>query len=146
MHAIKHSTEQLTVFKDVNDHPAIDPGYHTNPVDGLILGAGLRLVEGMMASSSLKDKIHRRTHPDPSVDLSDIEQAAAYVRELAMGQYHPIGTCAMGDVVDSKLKVKGVDRLRVCDASVFPSHVSGNICSSVYAVAERAADLIKEDF
>ena len=50
----------------------------------------------------------------------------------------------MGEVVDEKLKVKGVRGLRVVDASVFPGHVSGNILSSVYAVAEKAADIIKE--
>jgi choline dehydrogenase-like flavoprotein len=48
--------------------------------------------------------------------------------------------------VDAKLRVKGVRNLRVADASVFPNHVSGNCLSSVYAVAEKAADLIKEDW
>lgn len=52
----------------------------------------------------------------------------------------------MGQVVDGRLKVKGVSGLRVADASVFPNHVSGNICSSVYAVAEKAADMIKADY
>lgn len=52
----------------------------------------------------------------------------------------------MGDVVDSRLKVKGTRGLRVIDASVFPNHVSGNIVSSVYAVAEKGADLIKADW
>lgn len=51
----------------------------------------------------------------------------------------------MGEVVDAKLRVKGVQGLRVVDASVFPGHVSGNIMGSVYAVAERGADLIKRD-
>lgn len=52
----------------------------------------------------------------------------------------------MGDVVDAELKVKGVQGLRVVDASVFPNHISGNICSSVYAVAENAADIIKGEY
>jgi choline dehydrogenase-like flavoprotein len=51
----------------------------------------------------------------------------------------------MGAVTDATLKVKGVKGLRVVDASVFPAHVSGNICSSVYAVAEQAADIIKAE-
>lgn len=62
-----------------------------------------------------------------------------------MTEYHPCGTCAIGQVVDEKLKVHGVKGLRVVDASVFPGNVSGNILSTVYAVAERAVDLIKED-
>ena len=52
----------------------------------------------------------------------------------------------MGDTVDSHLRVYGVKGLRVADASIFPNHVSGNICSSVYAVAEKAADIIKADW
>lgn len=62
-----------------------------------------------------------------------------------MTEYHLCGSCAMGDVVNERLKVKGLRGLRVVDASVCPGHVSGNILSTAYAVAERAADLIKED-
>lgn len=51
----------------------------------------------------------------------------------------------MGEVVDDRLKVKGVEGLRVVDASVFPGHVSGNIMATTYAVAEKGADIIKED-
>ena len=52
----------------------------------------------------------------------------------------------MGDALDSHLNVKGVRKLRVADASSFPNHVSGNIVSSVYALAEKAADIIKDDW
>ena len=52
----------------------------------------------------------------------------------------------MGNAVDSRLRVKGVRNLRVVDASVFPNNVSGNIVGSVYAMAEKAADMIKADF
>lgn len=52
----------------------------------------------------------------------------------------------MGDALDSHLRVKGVKKLRVADASSFPNHVSGNIVSSVYALAEKAADVIKDDW
>ena len=61
-------------------------------------------------------------------------------------QYHLMGTAALGEVVDTRLRVKGVQGLRVVDASVFPTHVSGNIMSTTYAVAEKGADLIKEDY
>lgn len=63
-----------------------------------------------------------------------------------MGEYHPCGSVAMGDALDSKLNVKGCRNLRVADASIFPNHVSGNIVSSVYALAERAAEIIKQDW
>lgn len=52
----------------------------------------------------------------------------------------------MGAALDSHLRVKGVQKLRVADASSFPNHVSGNIVSSVYALAEKAADVIKDDW
>jgi choline dehydrogenase-like flavoprotein len=61
---------------------------------------------------------------------------------FADGMFH---SCSMGDVVDARLKVKGVEGLRVIDASIFPGHVSGNIMATTYAVAEKGADLIKQD-
>lgn len=69
---------------------------------------------------------------------------------MSASSFHPIGTCAMlpqtdGGVVDPSLKVYGVENLRVIDASIFPLHVRGNIASLVFAVAERAADLIMEE-
>lgn len=77
--------------------------------------------------------------------MDDQKAAEEAVRDWIIGEYHVAGSCAMGDTVDSRLRVKGVSRLRVVDASVFPNHVSGNIQSSVYTLAERAADIIKED-
>jgi choline dehydrogenase len=84
--------------------------------------------------------------------------ARRLVRDASGSSWHPIGTCSMlprgddddddgggGGVVDARLRVYGVANLRVVDASVLPLHVRGNLVSCVYAVAERAADLIKED-
>lgn len=90
--------------------------------------------------------IQKRAYPPAYRDLDDAAEREEAVKDWVMGEYHLIGTCAMGEVVDSRLRVKGVQGLRVVDASVFPNHVSGNICSSVYTVAEKAADLIKEDW
>ena len=94
--------------------------------------------------------------------MSDTKQARDHVHEWVLSEYHPCGSLAMGDAVDSRLKVKGVKNLRVVDASIFPNHVglilyppwlpaniskvSGNIVSSVYSVGEKGADLIKEDW
>jgi choline dehydrogenase len=66
----------------------------------------------------------------------------AYCRELGDTVFHPTSTCSMGAVVDEKLKVKGVQALRVIDASVMPAVPSGNINAAVIAVAEKGADLI----
>lgn len=130
---------------DPMDDPDIDPAYLTHPSDVAVLAAGLEFCEGVAQSPMLRDKIRRRVRPDPSVNLLDRAQAKEEVRQRCMTEYHPCGSCAMGEVVDERLRVNGVRGLRVVDASVFPASVSGNILATVYAVAEKAADLIRED-
>lgn len=85
----------------------------------------------MANSKALEGKFVRRTFPKEDVDLQTLEGSREACRDWVMGEYHPCGTCSMGDVVDSHLRVKDVRGLRVVDASIFPNHVSGNICSSV---------------
>jgi choline dehydrogenase-like flavoprotein len=132
---------------NVNDHPVLDPGFLKHPADTAILATGLKLLAKIASSKAMEGKIAKRTIPaEASTDFSDAAQVQAYVRDSVLTEYHPVGSCAVGDAVDSKLRVKGVRNLRVADASVFPNHVSGNCLSSVYAVAEKAADLIKEDW
>jgi choline dehydrogenase-like flavoprotein len=130
---------------DPTQDPAIDPAYLTHPADVAVLAAGLEFIEKVAQSSPFKDRIRRRIDPKPEVNLFDRTQAANAARNHCMTEYHPCGTCAMGHVVDERLRVMGVKGLRVVDASVFPGNVSGNIMSAVYAVAEKAADMIKED-
>lgn len=104
----------------------------------------MKLADRIANSPALAPLLGARTSPTPDVDLQQTAAAARAVRAWSIGEYHVAGGCAMGDTVDSKLRVKGVGNLRVIDASVFPNHVSGNCQSSVYALAERAADLVKE--
>lgn len=80
-----------------------------------------------------------------------LEEAKRAARENMISNYHPAGSCMMaprekGGVVDERLRVHGVKGLRVVDASVFPVVPRGNIITSVYATAEKAADMIKEDW
>jgi choline dehydrogenase-like flavoprotein len=132
---------------NVSDQPEIDPGFLRHPADAAVLAAGVKLLSKIGDSKAMEGKVAQRTFPrDPKLDFSDTEQAEAAVRDFVMSEYHPAGSCAVGDALDSKLRVKGVKNLRVADASVFPNHVSGNCLSSVYAVAEKAADLIKADW
>ena len=131
---------------DPTKQPVIQPNYIGCEADVALIAAGLRWADQVLQSQHLKPSVARRSFPEPSVNLQDLEQAKDVVRETVMGEYHVCGSVAMGDALDSRLRVKGVKGLRVADASVFPNNVSGNIVSSVYAVAEKAADLIKEDW
>ena len=131
---------------DPTKQPIIQPNYIGCEADVALIAAGLRWGDNVIQSQHLKSSVARRSFPDPSVNLQDLEQAKDVVRDAVIGEYHVCGSVAMGDALDSRLRVKGVEGLRVADASVFPNNVSGNIVSSVYAVAEKAADMIKEDW
>ena len=103
----------------------------------------------------LKSVLRRNTNGAPVLAKTagdklpkTLEETKDMVRANKATEYHPIGTCAMiprekGGVVDDHLKVYGTSNIRVVDASIFPTHVQGNIVSLVYAVAEKGADLIK---
>jgi choline dehydrogenase len=79
----------------------------------------------------------------PGEKTKSDEDLLAYCREMGETVFHPASTCSMGVVVDDRLQVKGLQNLRVVDASVMPAVPSGNINAAVIAVAERAADLIR---
>lgn len=120
-----------------------------------LLARHVQFVDIVTSTAPLSDFLKpdgRRIPDDAWVDgRLDLEGARRVVREQTISNYHPAGTCSMGPresggVVDGRLRVYGVKALRVVDASVFPLLPRGNIISSVYAVAERAADLIKEDW
>jgi choline dehydrogenase-like flavoprotein len=103
-------------------------------------------MDNVMKSKPVEDKILKSVQPPPGTDYSDDAVLDKEVRSMCFGTYHPVGSLAMGDTVDARLRVKGVKGLRVVDASIFPNNISGNTCSSVYALAEKAADIIKEDW
>jgi choline dehydrogenase len=139
--------------------PTIDPGYMSNPADIDILADGILFIQKIFETGPLAALI--KDHPNgngklfqPSMKLEsrlDKVMAVEWVKETAISSWHPIGTCSMlprvdGGVVDTQLKVYGTANLRVVDASIMPLHIRGNIQTSVYAIAERAADIIKEGF
>ena len=131
---------------DPLQHPEIDPAYLSHPADLAILCAAVRFAERVFHEPSLQKHIAERQIPPPSVNLDDRGQLEDFVRNHSNTEYHLSGTAAMGRVVDDCLRVKNVSGLRVCDASVFPENVSGNLSATVYAIAEKGADLIKEDW
>lgn len=136
----------------ISDPPDINPCYLSEPLDLEILARHMRYIPTIAATKPLASLIKKggRHLPD-GINLETLDSAKEHCKRNIITNNHPCGTCAMlplhqGGVVDSRLRVYGVDGLRVVDASIFPMIPRGNIQSSVYAVAERAADLIKEDW
>lgn len=143
-HPLSRGTVHITT-SDPESPPRIDPGYFRNGVDAEILAAGVQWIDRVSRHPLLAKSLGERVQPAPDVSLESEQERVDFLRNHIATQYHLIGTAAMGEVVDDRLRVKGVGKLRVVDASVFPGHVSGNIMSTTYAVAEKGADLIKED-
>ncbi|KAE8147107.1 alcohol oxidase [Aspergillus avenaceus] len=136
------------------DPPIIDPRYLAHPLDLEVLARHARHLETIVASQPLASMLKpggKRTPGAPDdLRTASMQTLKEYVRTRANNTFHSTGTCSMmprenGGVVDSRLRVHGVTGLRVVDASVVPIVPKGKIQSTVYAVAERAADLIRED-
>lgn len=110
--------------------PRIDFRYFTDPYDEQILVAGLKLARRLVAQSPLRDWVKRELFP--SVAVQSDSELSAYGRKVAGTVYHPAGTCKMGSaddptaVVDPLLRVRGLDNLRVADASIFPTMIGVN--------------------
>ncbi|KAG1723029.1 uncharacterized protein EDB91DRAFT_1173780 [Suillus paluster] len=133
------------------DDPLIDPSYLETHHDIDVLVRGVRAAF-KIAHTAPMTSVTDVDASDPELDhhfsrLSDAELADV-IRDRVETVYHPIGTCSMGPdgVVDSDLRVKGIQGLRVCDASVFPKLVSGHPTGAVIATAEKLADVIKAQY
>lgn len=129
---------------DPHDAPAIRYNYLATENDRRVMVDGLKLVRRIAGTAPLSDYVAAEEYPGPSVQ-SDAEWLA-FCREAGDTVFHVTSTCRMGTdaraVVDPQLRVRGVEALRVVDASVMPAVPSGNINAAVIAVAEKAADLI----
>lgn len=123
--------------------PTVDPNYFGDERDLRTLVAALRVARKVGAASAFEPLRAAEVAPGPDAD-DDILQH--FVKAAYQSYFHPVGTCAMGDtqmsVVDSELRVHGFIGLRVADGSVMPSIPSANTAATVYAIAERAAELI----
>jgi len=129
---------------DVHTTPSIRYNYLATPNDRRVMVDGLKLIRRIAATAPLRDSVAAEEFPGPRVQ-SD-EDWLAFCREAGDTVFHPTSTCRMGTdaraVVDPQLRVHGLERLRVVDASVMPAVPSGNINATVIAMAEKAADLI----
>ncbi|POR32437.1 Choline oxidase [Tolypocladium paradoxum] len=132
--------------------PALDFRYFTDPegYDAATLVAGIKAARRIAQQSPFKEWLKEEVAPGPGVQ-SD-EDISEYARRVAHTVYHPAGTTKMGDVgrdeyavVDPELRVRGVGRLRIADAGVFPEMPSINPMITVLAIGERAAELIAMD-
>ena len=128
-----------------DDPPAIYANYLTHRDDLAALMSALRLVGKLYATPMIKDLVVKRLAPAEDVDIDDDAQLEDFVRTHGGTMYHPVGTCAMGTVVDERLRVKGVAGLRVADASIMPAIVSGNTNAPSIMIGEKAAALVLED-
>jgi choline dehydrogenase len=131
---------------DPAEHPLIDPGYLAAETDRRMMRDGLKLLREICAQPAMAPYVGEELRPGPSVTTD--AQLDALVRATADSIYHPVGTCRMGTdtgaVVDPRtMRVHGLDGLRVADASIMPTLVSGNTNGPVIMIGERAAALIQ---
>jgi choline dehydrogenase len=126
------------------DHPVIHPGLLSDERDVDTLMRAGRLIEQIFANPGLAELCLERMHPTLTTD----DEWRAYIRSAAGIGWHASGTCRMGGddhaVLDPELRVRGVSGLRVADASVMPSLVSGNTNAVTMMIGERAAELAAE--
>ena len=133
-----------------NDLAMIDPHYLEHPDDQKVMIDGVRSARKILAAPSFNQYQSWEVGPGPEAQ-SDAE-ILAFIRKKSETIYHPVGTCKMGDisdvmtVVDPELKVKNIRGLRVVDASVMPTLVGGNTNAPTIMIAERCADLIKQQY
>ncbi len=130
------------------DHPLIDLNYYKNKSDLKELTEGVKVVRDVMSKNEIA-KYHSGELPPFHNATSDPEIEAAIYQNTFSG-HHPCSTARMGPdtdqlaVLDSNLKVRGINNLRVCDASAFPTQITGNLNATVIAFAEKVAEIILE--
>jgi choline dehydrogenase len=132
---------------DVFDDPEIQPNYLSDPMDVRVHLGGMRLLRRMLGTPEMMRLMERETLPGPAVQSDD--ELLDFSRRNGSTTYHLIGTCKMGPatdpnaVVDDRLRVHGLQGLRVVDASIMPSMVSANTYATTLMIAEKASDFIR---
>ena len=134
---------------DAHDAPSIAPNYLDDEDDRLVAADALRLTRRIMAAPAMQPFTPEEYLPGASYQTD--EELARAAGDIGATIFHPVGTCKMGPdtdpmaVVDARLRVRGVQGLRVVDASVMPTLTSGNTNTPTMMIAERASELILED-
>ena len=127
--------------------PMIRPNYLSTPRDCDILVAGMKIAQRLVDAGPLRRYV-ARAH-EPVQPITNDDEWLQYLRARGGISYHPVGTCRMGGdagaVVDARLRVRGFEGLRVVDASIMPTLVSGNTNAPTIMIGEKGADMILED-
>ena len=131
------------------DAPAIDPNFYDTETDRTALIHGVRRVlHALLGTFAGKSYIKSEAAPPSMPALTEHSSDAEIDRRIRMAglsHAHAAGTAAMGKVVDTRLRVKGVRGLRVADASIFPTAMGGHPQATLYGVAKHAADILLQD-
>jgi choline dehydrogenase len=132
---------------DARQAPAINPNYLASEKDCDTMVEGIRALRRILQAPAMQQHIAEEVEPGPACDSDDA--ILDYVRRRGSTVYHPVSTCRMGQddtaVVDERLRVRGFAGLRVIDASIMPSLVSGNTNAATIMIAEKGADMVLED-
>jgi len=130
---------------DPGDLPIIDPNFLADADDVRISAEGVRISREIFRQPSLQKYIKNMHLPDDSVTTQ--AGLADYARKYGRTSYHPCGTCKMGvdemAVVDPDLRVRGLQKIRICDSSTFPSLIGSNTNATAIMIGEKAADMIR---
>ena len=128
-----------------SQHPAIFANYLSDEADIRVLIEGTKLARRLAHTKAFAPFHDGETLPGPQIQSDD--DIVSYIRRTAETLYHPVGTCKMGSdslaVVDEQLRVRGIEGVRVVDASIMPTVVNGNTNAPTIMIAEKASDLIK---
>lgn len=132
---------------DPREPPAIQPRYLSAPNDRDVMTRGMKLLRRIMSQPAIRRYI--AGEHAPGAQCTSDADLLAFARETGTTVFHPTSTCRMGSdvtaVVDERLRVRGIERLRVVDGSVMPTVVSGNTNAAVIMIAEKGADMILAD-
>ena len=133
----------------MDDHPEIHPNYLATETDCRTLVKGIQIARKIAHTNPLKEHISEEHAPGAGVGENDVDAILDWARRTSVTIYHPTGTCKMGQdpmaVTDPALKVRGIQGLRVADASIMPQIVSGNTNAPAIMIGEKASALILEE-